>query len=160
MLGTVGTGTGVPGASIWAAPDLPCDDPAAGIVEYSSVVLDSLKAANIGDEDDDIVVVGHSLGGLTAPVVAANRPARQVVYLAATYPSSSRSPSTAAHQLEVSETWNRLCHRRIVENGVYSWFPDDAIRRFSFMTARLKLRSAEPFDCVARFHCLTIPVRS
>ena len=57
------------------APDLPCDDPAAGISEYADVVVDA-----IGDADD-VIVVGHSLGSLTVPVVASRRPVTRMVFL-------------------------------------------------------------------------------
>lgn len=60
------------------APDLPCDDPAAHAEHYAAVMADAL-----GDRDEDVVVVGFSLGGLTAPLVAATRPVRAVVYVAA-----------------------------------------------------------------------------
>jgi pimeloyl-ACP methyl ester carboxylesterase len=62
------------------APDLPCDDPEADAPDYARVVLDALAGA------DDVVVVGHSLGGLTAPLVAAARPVRRLVLLAALLP--------------------------------------------------------------------------
>ena len=35
------------------APDLPCEDPAAGIAEYATVVEDALAGR------DDVVIVGH-----------------------------------------------------------------------------------------------------
>lgn len=60
------------------APDLPCEDPAAGIEEYVAVATRALDATGA---DDDVVVVGHSLGGFTAPVVAARRPVRGLVLL-------------------------------------------------------------------------------
>ena len=50
------------------APDLPATDPAAGAAEYARLV-----AAAAGDTGD-LVVVAHSMGGLTAPVVATLRP--------------------------------------------------------------------------------------
>ena len=55
------------------AVDLPCEDDAAGLVEYTDAVV-----AAIGDRADrgDLVVVGHSLGGLTAPLVCARVPVR------------------------------------------------------------------------------------
>lgn len=56
--------------------DLPCDDYSAGTQRYAEVVI-----AALADVDDDVVVVGHSLGGLTIPLVAAGRPVRRVVYL-------------------------------------------------------------------------------
>src|SRR5579871_1312942 len=57
------------------APDLPCDDPTAGIGRYAEVV----EAAIAGM--DDVVIVGHSLGSLTIPVVASHRPVRRMVFL-------------------------------------------------------------------------------
>ena len=63
------------------APDLPCDDPAATFADYATVVVDALAPAG-----DDVVVVGHSLGGLTIPLVAARRPVRALVYLCALVP--------------------------------------------------------------------------
>ncbi len=59
-------------------PDLPCDDGAADFDRYADTMCDALK-----DCDDDVVVVGHSLGGPTATLVAARRPARHLVYLCA-----------------------------------------------------------------------------
>ena len=50
------------------APDLPSEDPQAGLTRYVEVVLEAT-----GDRED-LVVVGHSLGGFTAPLVAAARP--------------------------------------------------------------------------------------
>jgi pimeloyl-ACP methyl ester carboxylesterase len=57
------------------APDLPCDDPAAGVEEYAAVI----EKATQGHED--VVLVGHSLGSLIIPVVAANRPVRRMIFL-------------------------------------------------------------------------------
>jgi pimeloyl-ACP methyl ester carboxylesterase len=67
------------------APDLPCDDVEADAPDYARVVL-----AALGDAED-LVVVGHSLGGLTAPLVAAARPVRQLVLLAALLPAPGQS---------------------------------------------------------------------
>jgi pimeloyl-ACP methyl ester carboxylesterase len=64
------------------APDLPCEDPDAGALEYANVVVDAL-----GDTSDDVVAVGHSLGGLTVPVVANIRPVRKMVFLGAMVPA-------------------------------------------------------------------------
>ena len=55
------------------APDLPCEDESAGLAEYTQTVVDAL-----GDSDD-VVVVAHSLGGFTAPLVAAARPVELLV---------------------------------------------------------------------------------
>ncbi|HEY2301212.1 MAG TPA: alpha/beta hydrolase [Acidimicrobiales bacterium] len=57
------------------APDLPCDDAGAGIDEYAAVVEAALEG------QADVVLVGHSLGSLTIPVVASRRPIRRMIFL-------------------------------------------------------------------------------
>ena len=62
----------------WAtvAPDLPAGDGGAGLTAYAQVAVEALDASdgeqspNGGARGDGIVVVGHSLGALVAPVVA------------------------------------------------------------------------------------------
>ncbi|WP_421118546.1 alpha/beta fold hydrolase [Aquihabitans daechungensis] len=58
------------------APDLPCDEP-AGLDDYADAVI-----AAIGDRPD-VVLVAHSLGGLTAPVVADRIPVEALVFVTA-----------------------------------------------------------------------------
>jgi pimeloyl-ACP methyl ester carboxylesterase len=64
------------------APDMPREEPDAGAREYAQAVLDSLDGS-----DDDVIVVGHSLGGLTVPVVASLRPVRRMVFVGALVPA-------------------------------------------------------------------------
>ncbi|MEU8618335.1 alpha/beta hydrolase [Streptomyces sp. NPDC048623] len=45
------------------AVDLPCDDDSAGLAEYADTVVDA-----IGDRTD-LILVAHSFGGFTAPLV-------------------------------------------------------------------------------------------
>lgn len=68
------------------APDLPSEDGSASFDSYADVVCTALS-----DCDDDVVVVGHSLGGATATLVADRRPVRHLVYLCAAVPQSERS---------------------------------------------------------------------
>jgi pimeloyl-ACP methyl ester carboxylesterase len=63
------------------APDLPCDDDSAGLSEYADAVLDA-----IGDRSD-LVVVGQSLGGFTAPLVCERTPVELLVLVAGMIPS-------------------------------------------------------------------------
>lgn len=63
------------------AVDLPCADPAAGWNEYADAVVRA-----VGDAGD-LVVVGHSLGGFTAPLVCARVPARLLILVAAMIPT-------------------------------------------------------------------------
>jgi pimeloyl-ACP methyl ester carboxylesterase len=63
------------------AVDLASDDPAATFADYADGVVGALD-----ETDEDVVVVGHSLGGMTIPLVAARRPVRALVYLCALVP--------------------------------------------------------------------------
>lgn len=62
------------------AVDLPCDDDKAGWVEYADAVV-----AAIGGRTD-VVLVAHSLGGFTGPLVADRVPVRLLVLLTAMVP--------------------------------------------------------------------------
>jgi pimeloyl-ACP methyl ester carboxylesterase len=68
------------------AMDLPCEDPTAGAARYAEVVCKALEGAG-----EDVIVVGHSLGGLTIPIVAAARPVRRLVFLTAFIPQPGRT---------------------------------------------------------------------
>lgn len=63
------------------AVDLPNEDRQAGWEEYVDTVVDALGNRR------DIVVVGHSLGGFTAPLVCARIPVDLLVLVAAMIPS-------------------------------------------------------------------------
>jgi pimeloyl-ACP methyl ester carboxylesterase len=68
------------------APDLPCDDDSAGLNEYAETVVEA-----IGDRKD-LVVVGQSFGGFTAPLVADRLPVDVLVLVAGMIPSAGESP--------------------------------------------------------------------
>jgi hypothetical protein len=68
------------------AVDLPGDDPTAGLPEYTRLVADA-----IGDRDD-VVLVAQSLGGFTAPLVAAKVPLRSLVFVNAMIPVPGETP--------------------------------------------------------------------
>jgi pimeloyl-ACP methyl ester carboxylesterase len=63
------------------AVDLPCEDESAGWREYTDLVVDALGARQ------DAVVVGHSLGGFTAPLVCARVSANLLVLVAGMIPA-------------------------------------------------------------------------
>ena len=75
------------------AVDLPISDPAAGASEYADAV-----AAEV-DWFEPPVIIGHSTGGLTIPIVAARRPVRQLVFLAAMLPK----PGMSANEQRAAE---------------------------------------------------------
>jgi pimeloyl-ACP methyl ester carboxylesterase len=63
------------------AVDLPSEDESAGWAKFADTVVES-----VGDRSD-LVVVGHSLGGFTAPLVCVRIPAQLLVLVAAMIPS-------------------------------------------------------------------------
>lgn len=69
------------------APDLPCDDDTAGIREYVDTVVDA-----IGDRRD-LVVVGQSFGGFTAPLVADRLPVDLLVLVTGMIPAPGERPA-------------------------------------------------------------------
>jgi pimeloyl-ACP methyl ester carboxylesterase len=132
------------------AMDLPCEDPAAGCVRYAEVAAAALPPA------DDLVLVGHSLGGLTIPLVAARRPARALVFLCAALPALGQSldDQLAADRAMYAEGFAAHPGRVIHADGSVSWSdptavrealyhdctPDDARRAWS----RLRRQSLQP----------------
>lgn len=63
------------------AVELPCDDVRAGAAAYADAAVAAFR-----DVEEDLVVVGHSLGGLTIPLVALQRPVVQLVFVCALIP--------------------------------------------------------------------------
>lgn len=68
------------------APDLPNEDESAGLSEYAGTVVEA-----VGDRRD-LVVVGQSFGGFTAPLVADRLGADLLVYVAGMVPRPGESP--------------------------------------------------------------------
>jgi pimeloyl-ACP methyl ester carboxylesterase len=68
------------------APDLPSDDDDAGVDEYADAVVQA-----IGDRRD-LVVVGQSLGGLTAPLVCDRVSAKCMILVVAIVPLPGERP--------------------------------------------------------------------
>lgn len=67
------------------AVDLPCDDEAAGLGDYAQTVVDA-----IGDRTS-LVVVAHSFGGYTAPIVCAEVAVGLLVLVAGMVPKPGES---------------------------------------------------------------------
>lgn len=84
------------------AMDLPTEDCDAGAREYAQAVVDALS-----DVQDEVVLVGHSVGGLTVPLVATMRPVQTMVFVAAGVPSPGRSH------------WDQSQDGRLRVGGVY-----------------------------------------
>ena len=67
-------------------PELPCDDLAAGIERYAAAV-----EAELEGRPEEPMVVGSSLGAVTACVVAARRPVRALVTVCGVVPAAGRA---------------------------------------------------------------------
>ncbi|HEV8647833.1 MAG TPA: alpha/beta hydrolase [Actinomycetes bacterium] len=68
------------------APDLPCDDDSAGLLEYADTVVDAIGGRT------DLVVVAQSFGGFTAPLVCERVPVDLLVLLAGMIPLPGEPP--------------------------------------------------------------------
>src|SRR5688572_12681457 len=66
------------------AMDMPIEDAGAGWSEYADAVV-----AAIGDED--VILVGHSMGGFVVPLVAERIPVQHTVFLAGLLPLPGKS---------------------------------------------------------------------
>jgi pimeloyl-ACP methyl ester carboxylesterase len=66
--------------------DLPGDDESAGLPEYTRLVIDAIGGR------DDVVLAAMSLGGFTAPLVAAKTPLRALVLVNAMIPVPGEMP--------------------------------------------------------------------
>ncbi len=69
------------------AVELPCDDESAGLADYADAVV-----AAVG-ERRDVVVVAHSFGGFTAPLVCERMPVSMIVLVQGMVPAPGESPS-------------------------------------------------------------------
>jgi len=68
------------------APDLPCEDDAAGLPDYADVVIDAIEGRH------EVAVVAQSLGGFTAPLVAARIPVFVLVLVAGMIQAPGEAP--------------------------------------------------------------------
>jgi len=105
--------------------DLPISNPAAGLDAYAQAVDDALPADSVP------VIVGHSMGGLVIPLVAARRKVQQLVFLAAFVPT----PGQTANDLRAAEPIDGLIPPTTAEwtdlgDGVWLIGPNTASELF------------------------------
>jgi pimeloyl-ACP methyl ester carboxylesterase len=86
------------------AVDVPSDDESAGWWDYADAVVDAVGYRS------DLVVVGHSLGGFTAPLVCAPRPHRPR--------GAARGDDPAPGEL-FSDWWTNTGHRDLLNQAVH-----------------------------------------
>ncbi|BAZ21936.1 hypothetical protein NIES4073_28170 [Kalymmatonema gypsitolerans NIES-4073] len=63
------------------AMDLPIEDPSATLSDFADAVVQAIP-----EDEDNVVVVGHSMAGTVIPLVATQRRVRRLVFLAALIP--------------------------------------------------------------------------
>ena len=61
-------------------PELPADEPGASAIRYADVIIGAISGC------ENPILVGHSAAGWFIPLVAARRPIRRMVFLAAVIP--------------------------------------------------------------------------
>jgi hypothetical protein len=105
--------------------DLPTEDSSAGAQAYAASAVEAFAGA-----DADLVVVGHSLAGLTIPLIATARPVSRLVFVCAMLPRVGRTQDDVIG----SEPDMFLMGP---EGGVYEsadgaahWYPEAAARSF------------------------------
>jgi pimeloyl-ACP methyl ester carboxylesterase len=106
------------------APDLPIEDDKAGLTEYATAVVDAIH------DRREAVVVAHSFGGYTAPIVADRIGARLIVLVAAMIPS----PGESAEDMFANTRWEPV---RLEDSSAHEVFyhdvppelADEALRR-------------------------------
>ena len=69
------------------APDMPSDDDSASLLDYADTVIEA-----IGDRRE-VIVVGQSYGGFTAPIVADRIPVEMLVLVAGMVPAPGEAPA-------------------------------------------------------------------
>jgi len=109
------------------AVDLPSDEPNATFETYADVVVDALSA-----EDEEVILVGHSMAGMTIPLVADRRPVRSLIYLCSLVPLPGHS---FLEQLAVEP--DALLHEYQAgieddERGTGRWIDDDLAHRILY----------------------------
>lgn len=75
------------------APDLPSDDNAATLDDYADAVVRAVGDRCDGADQGDVIVVGHSYGAFTAPLVADRLGADALVLVAGMVPAPGEAPN-------------------------------------------------------------------
>ncbi len=107
------------------AVDLPCEDWDAGLDDNADLVAAALEGAG-----DDVVLVGHSLGGITIPVVTARRPVARLVFLCALLPEPGQRLDETMRDDKPSSGRGWSGPPVVHDDGSASWEPEAAMAAF------------------------------
>lgn len=119
------------------AIDLPIEDPTAGASRYADIVVDA-----IADRGDDVAVLGHSLGGIVVPVVAARRKVRRMIFLAAALPEPGRSLAEQQVRERMSIPGSIVMEDGTTSRPADDWLHDVTPDRRQFTLQRLRRQSS------------------
>ena len=105
--------------------DMPISEPGLGAADYAAAVEQAL------DSSPAPVIVGHSMGGLVIPLIAAHRPVERLIFLAAFLPL----PGKSAADQRASEPIDNLKPPKTAEwtdfgNNVWGVGPNTATELF------------------------------
>ena len=103
--------------------DLPVDDGTATFLSYRDAVL----AAWPETDGRDVVLVGHSLGAMVAPLVAAERPVHTTVFLCPVVPNVAGMPWDGAPEMGAPGAYVTVSHD---DGSVTFESPDEATASF------------------------------
>ncbi len=112
------------------AMDLPSDQRDATFADYAQAVAASLPPG------PDVVLVGHSLGGMVIPLVALHRPVRLLVFLGALIPDRPHEPPDKGPPTHIEGTFDGLTHH---EDGSHSWPNLDAAMQILYQDCSREL---------------------
>jgi pimeloyl-ACP methyl ester carboxylesterase len=113
------------------APDLPCEDDAAGLPEYADAVVEA-----IGDRTD-LVVVAQSLGGFTAPLVCDRVPVELLIMVAPMIPAPKEAPA----DYWVNTKYGEEVQERYEDD--IAWFYQDVPQELASEALRRSRRQSE-----------------
>lgn len=112
------------------AVDLPCDDDDAGLEEYAAAGV-----AAIGDRTD-VILVGHSLGGFTASLLAGRVKAAQLVLIQGMIPVPGES---------IAEWWGNTGYPDLPERSEHeTYYHDVPADLVALYTEHARTQSATP----------------
>jgi pimeloyl-ACP methyl ester carboxylesterase len=108
------------------AGDLPSEDPEATLDDYARSVVVAAEAF-----DEPVIVVGHSLGGLTIPLIPSRRPVAGLVFVAAILPEPGRVAGETLGPEAFSVGFDELAVTQMAEDdGASRWGRDAAVAAF------------------------------
>jgi pimeloyl-ACP methyl ester carboxylesterase len=99
------------------APDLPCDDDSAGLAEYAGTVVKAIGGRR------GLIVAAQSLGGFTAPLVAARVPVDMLVLVAGMIPAPGEAPDDWPTNTGFDEVMRRQAQRYAGQDLIYHDVP-------------------------------------